>query len=153
MASKHGLLSLLIVPELLDIAEEFGIEKGSAYYKDSLIELLAESMYKRDVVNVLESYRPNYLENYIDERRRKTYIYVLKNGNEIVYYGISNDPYTRVDNHIRAGKRFTNWRILNGPMFRENAELMEWDYIQHYQDTHRGKAPKYNKAKRYSKRD
>ena len=82
-------------------------------------------------------------------KERDTYLYELKDGNTIVYYGISTGPRDRVGEHGRSKKSFTHMRIIRGPMYRENAEALEYEYIQKYQEQHGGSPPKYNKAKIY----
>ena len=83
------------------------------------------------------------------KKKRDTYIYELKDGNKIVYYGITNNPDRRVIEHENSRKKFTHVRVIRGPMLRENAEKLEGEYIQHYQRQHGGKPPKYNKKKTY----
>ena len=83
------------------------------------------------------------------KKKRDTYLYELKDENTIVCYGISNGPRDRVEEHARSGKKFTHLRIIRGPMYRENAEELEYDYVQRYQEQHGGKPPKYNKTKTY----
>lgn len=82
-------------------------------------------------------------------KKRDTYLYELKDGNTIVYYGVSNGPDDRIEEHERSSKKFTHMRIIRGPMYRENAEKLETENIQRYQRQHGGKPPKYNKSKKY----
>lgn len=82
-------------------------------------------------------------------KKRDTYLYELKDGNTIVYYGISNGPDDRIEEHERSRKKFTHMRVIRGPMYRENAEKLETGYIQKYQQQHGGKPPKYNIYKTY----
>jgi predicted GIY-YIG superfamily endonuclease len=82
-------------------------------------------------------------------KKRNSYLYELKDGNTIVYYGISNGPRDRVGEHGRSGKKFTHMRIIRGPMYRENAEELEYEYIQRYQEQHGGIPPNYNRTKSY----
>ena len=83
------------------------------------------------------------------KKKRDTYVYELKDGNTIVYYGISNGPLDRNDEHSRSRKRYTHMRVIRGPMYKENALKLEGDLIQRYQRQHGGIPPKYNKNKIY----
>lgn len=82
-------------------------------------------------------------------RLRDTWLYELKDGNEIVYYGISQDPDKRAIEHGNAGKRFTHINVRSVALTRESAEKREKREIQRYQRQHGGRSPKYNKAKTY----
>ena len=79
---------------------------------------------------------------------RDTYLYELKDGNRIVYYGISNDPDLREVTHRRF-KDFTHKRVISVALTRASAEAREWEEIKRYQDQHRGVPPKYNTNKTY----
>jgi len=79
---------------------------------------------------------------------RDTYLYELKNSNEIVYYGISNNPDLREVTH-RLFKDFTHKRVISYALTRESAERREWEEIQRYQKQHGGVPPKYNIKKTY----
>ena len=79
---------------------------------------------------------------------RDTYLYELKDGNEIVYYGISNDPDLREVTHRRF-KNFTHKRVISVAITRESAERREREEIQRYQRQHGGRPPRYNIQKTY----
>lgn len=81
--------------------------------------------------------------------KRDTYLYQLKDGNEIVYYGITNNPDRREIEQENSDKKFTRMRIWRYPMSRESAEKRETEEIQRYQRQHGGRPPKYNKQKTY----
>ncbi|MCK4330622.1 hypothetical protein KAX02_12365 [candidate division WOR-3 bacterium] len=81
--------------------------------------------------------------------KRDTYIYELKNGHEIVYYGITKNPDERFISQVNSDKIFTHMRRIRGPMFRKTAEKLEKEYIQRYQRQHGGRPPKYNIQKTY----
>ena len=83
------------------------------------------------------------------KKKRDTYVYELKDGNTIVYYGISNGPLDRNDEHFLSRKRYTHMRVIRGPMYKENALKLEGDLIQRYQRQHGGRPPKYNLNKIY----
>ena len=68
--------------------------------------------------------------------KRDYYVYELKDGHEIVYYGITNDPDRRYIEHANSNKRWTQYCIIKGPMYRENAEIEEDSLIFFYQDSH-----------------
>lgn len=55
-------------------------------------------------------------------KKRDTYLSELRDGHQIVYFGISSDPAARVRNHSSSGWRFTHMNVIRGPMLRENAE-------------------------------
>lgn len=81
--------------------------------------------------------------------KRDTYIYELKDGNEIVYYGITNNTDERFIKHDNSEKEFTHMRVIRGPMSRRRAEELEYFYIQRYQQQHEGRPPRYNERKTY----
>jgi predicted GIY-YIG superfamily endonuclease len=68
--------------------------------------------------------------------KKDCYVYELRDGHRIVYYGITSNPDSRVVQHENSRKRFTHMNIIRGPMYRENAETLEWEYIQNYQYQH-----------------
>lgn len=80
---------------------------------------------------------------------RNTWLYELKDGKKIVYFGISNDPDRREIQQANSGKRFTHMNIRSVALTRESAENREWDEIQKYQEQHGGRPPKYNVRKTY----
>jgi len=75
-------------------------------------------------------------------------VYELKDGNEIVYYGISNNPDLREVQHSR-NKVFTHKRVISVALTRQSAEDREWEEIQRYQRQHGGRPPRYNISKTY----
>ena len=81
---------------------------------------------------------------------RDTYVYRLKDSQEIVYIGITYDLKSRMSQHSRDGKKFNNYDVLNSvPRTRGSAEKAETEMIHTYQKQHGGRAPKYNTNKRY----
>ena len=80
---------------------------------------------------------------------RGTWLYELKNSNEIVQYGLTNNPDRRVIEHDNSGKKFTHMNIISVALTRDSAEEREEEEIQRYQRQHRGKPPRYNIAKTY----
>ena len=85
----------------------------------------------------------------IMSKKRDTFVYELKDGRTIVYFGISNGPLDRETEHLSSNKKFTHMRVIRGPMFKENALKLEGMLIQRYQSQHNGRPPKYNKNKIY----
>ena len=79
---------------------------------------------------------------------RNTYLYELKDENEIVYYGISYYPDLREVTHRRF-KHFTHKRVISRALTRESAERREREEIQRYQRQHGGVPPRYNIRKAY----
>ena len=80
-------------------------------------------------------------------KKRDCYLYVLRDGHEIVYYGITNDRERKFLEHKNNNKRWTNYSIVKGPFYRENAENEEKLLTHFYQDSHGGKPPLYNNQK------
>lgn len=83
------------------------------------------------------------------QKPRDKWLYELKDGNEIVYYGISGDPDERAIQHANSGKGFTHINVKGVALTRASAEEREKEEIQRYQRQHGGRPPKYNIAKTY----
>jgi hypothetical protein len=77
---------------------------------------------------------------------RDTYRYVLRDGRNVVQYGISDHPEVRAYAHELDGKQFTGISTVGPPVTRESAQDWERDMIEAYQRSHRGKKPRYNKV-------
>jgi|AP95_1055475.scaffolds.fasta_scaffold14559_4 predicted GIY-YIG superfamily endonuclease len=75
---------------------------------------------------------------------RDLYLYELRDGHEIVYYGISHDPDNRLKQHLNSDKQFTHMNVNNVALTRPSVEARETDEIQRYEQQHGGRAPKYN---------
>jgi predicted GIY-YIG superfamily endonuclease len=54
-----------------------------------------------------------------------TYRYVMRDGRDIVQYGVTNDPDARVNQHAGDGKRFTGVTVVGPAVTRETA--LEWE--------------------------
>jgi len=78
--------------------------------------------------------------------KRTTYNYTLKEGNRIVYQGITNNPERRMAEHERSGKEFTSMVYNTYPTTRETAREREASGLERYRDNHNGANPKYNKT-------
>lgn len=76
---------------------------------------------------------------------RDTSKYVLRQGNKIVYVGITNDLDRRTTEHENEGMIFTAVDKVGRQTTREAAEKWESDRIHQYQENHHGETPKYNK--------
>lgn len=75
---------------------------------------------------------------------RDTYKYLLVDGNEVVYVGITNDLERRNAEHRSEGKEFTDI-VQDGEITtRDAAEKWEEKMIAMYKNDHNGKRPKYN---------
>lgn len=79
-------------------------------------------------------------------RLRDTRRYILRDGREIVQFGITNGPVDRAEEHLRDGKRFTTMSVVGPAVTRDAALDWERDRIESYQVTHGGAKPRYNKV-------
>ena len=77
-------------------------------------------------------------------QKRDTYLYNLKQGNKVVYIGITNDPERREKEHELEGKQFTKMIVARTPMTKGGAEEKENKKLDTYLKN-QGKLPKYNK--------
>lgn len=75
---------------------------------------------------------------------RNTYKYELRDGNRVVYVGITNDLERREAEHRAEGMDFTSIRKIGNVTTRDAAEQWEADRIATYMDNHSGECPKYN---------
>ena len=71
-------------------------------------------------------------------------VYTLKNENEIVYIGITNDFLRRINELTDSGKEFTSFDFFKELYTLKDAEEKESLEITSYQNMHKGEAPKYN---------
>lgn len=76
---------------------------------------------------------------------RDTYKYELKQGNKVVYAGITNDPIRRETQH-RQDKDFDAMKIVGRASTRSGAEQWETDRLETYMRNHKGELPEYNKT-------
>lgn len=81
---------------------------------------------------------------YRKKRKRDTWVYELKDGKEIVYYGITNNPDRRFIEHANSNKRFTHINIISVALTRESALIREKESIERYKRQHSGRSPRYN---------
>lgn len=82
----------------------------------------------------------------MSQRKRETYRYILRDGRDIVQYGVSDDPEARVNEHSSDHKRFTTMTVVGPAVTRESALSWERARIEEYCRTHGGKRPRYNKV-------
>ncbi len=78
--------------------------------------------------------------------QRDTYRYVLREGRQIVQFGISIDPDARANEHSNDRKRFTTMTVVGPAVTRETALDWERGRIEGYERTHGGRKPRYNKV-------
>lgn len=75
---------------------------------------------------------------------RDTYKYELRDGNRVVYVGITNDLDRREAEHQAEGMDFTSIRKVGNITTRGAAEDWESKRIDTYKENHHGDRPKYN---------
>lgn len=75
---------------------------------------------------------------------RDTNKYVLKDGNKVVYVGITDNPERREAEH-RQDKNFDKMELVGRKSTRGGAEQWEAYRIETYMKNHGGDTPKYNK--------
>lgn len=75
---------------------------------------------------------------------KNTNKYVLKQGNAIVYVGITDNPKRREAEH-RQDKNFDKMELVGRKSTRDGAEQWEASRIETYMKNHGGDTPKYNK--------
>lgn len=77
--------------------------------------------------------------------KRDTYKYLLVDGNEVVYIGITNDLERREAEHRSEGMQFTRIVKIGNITTRDAAEDWEAERIATYKQSHNGQRPKYNR--------
>jgi predicted GIY-YIG superfamily endonuclease len=75
---------------------------------------------------------------------KDTATYELKDGNQIVYIGTTNNPGQRHEQHIAAGKKFTRMAVTSRKMTEKGAEKKAAERLATYRKYHDGNPPKYN---------
>jgi hypothetical protein len=70
----------------------------------------------------------------------------LRDGREIVQFGITNGSVDRAQEHLRSGKRFTTMTVEGPAVTRDTALDWERNRIETYQANHGGRRPRYNKV-------
>lgn len=77
---------------------------------------------------------------------RDTYRYELKDGRQTVYFGISNGPKDRLEEHARDDKNFTRMNVVGPAVSEDSAHRWEAERLAVYRKNHGGKNPKYNQT-------
>ena len=80
------------------------------------------------------------------QAKRDYHRYELRDGRDIVQFGITNDPERREQEHEADGKRFTTMNIKGTAVTKDSAEQCEEERLESYRKHHQGKNPKYNKT-------
>ncbi len=78
-------------------------------------------------------------------KKRDTVTYDLKQGNKVVYRGVTNDPGRRVQQHRADGKKFDKMLITSRKMTEDGAKKKESENLKTYRRSHDGRNPAYNK--------
>jgi len=76
---------------------------------------------------------------------RNTKKYILKQGNKIIYVGITDDLDRRVKDH-QKDKDFNIVEKVGNKTTREAAKKWEEQRLETYRKSHSGKNPEYNKT-------
>ncbi len=79
-------------------------------------------------------------------RPRDTYRYVLRDGRDVVMYGVTDDPDSRLEEHERDHHRDLGMTVVGPAVTRESALAWERTQIEQYCRAHGGKRPRYNKV-------
>lgn len=78
--------------------------------------------------------------------KRDTFRYCLKEGNKIVYIGITNNFERRFVEHEKV-KEFRTMQKVGPKVSRDTAEKWESERLNTYSKNHQGRLPEYNKTK------
>ena len=78
--------------------------------------------------------------------KRNTYKYVLKDGNKIIYIGITDNPQRRESEH-RRNKDFQKMEVIGRKVTRDSADQWESERIDKYRRNHKNQIPPLNKTK------
>ena len=79
-------------------------------------------------------------------RKRDHFRYHLKQGNKVVYVGITDNPERREQQHRDAGKMFSKLKTVGPVVKKDTAEKWEEDALKQYRSAHKGRNPRYNKT-------
>lgn len=79
-------------------------------------------------------------------KKRNTFNYNLKQGNQIVYKGTTNDLEKRAREHEADSKNFTHIQQVGRAKTEEGAKREEARQLGVYRKNHSGQNPKYNKT-------
>lgn len=78
------------------------------------------------------------------KKKRDTYRYKMKDGNQTVYFGITDNFTRRKQEHKTDGKKFSKIETIGPKVTRDSALKWEKESIEKYKRKHKGKKPKYN---------
>jgi len=80
-------------------------------------------------------------------RRSRTHQpYALRDGRKVVYYGTTDDPPRREQQHRDEGKRFTGMSPVGRKLTEASAEEREAKLLESYRAGHGGRNPRYNET-------
>lgn len=79
-------------------------------------------------------------------RPRNHYRYELRDHRKIVYFGITNDPERRKEEHANDGVPFTTMNVVGPAITKQAAERWEEDRLASYRRSHGGRNPRYNET-------
>lgn len=82
-----------------------------------------------------------------NKKKQDTCVYKLLEDNKIVYYGTTNNPEKRENEHRNSGKEFDCLKKVSRSMPSESAKKRESGKLESYRHNHKGKNPKYNEKK------
>ena len=77
---------------------------------------------------------------------RVTHRYVLRDGRQIVQFGVTDDLDRRRDEHQADGKKFTTMTPVGPRVTRDSALEWEQSKIEAYDRNHSGRPPRFNKT-------
>ena len=77
-------------------------------------------------------------------KKQDTVTYELKQGNKVLYIGITNDPERREQEHREEGKKFKRMKVTSRCMTEEGATKKEAERLTRYRKN-QGRNPIYNK--------
>ncbi len=77
-------------------------------------------------------------------KKRDTRVYELRDGRQIVYFGITKNPDRRLSEHVKSDKTFTHMNLVSPKLSRKSAESIETKKIRRYDN---GRGPKFNTRK------
>jgi predicted GIY-YIG superfamily endonuclease len=78
--------------------------------------------------------------------KRDTFRYKLLDDGRVVYYGITDDPERRREEHKEDGKDFDSMNITRPVVTEKSAEKWEEERLEDYRKRHSGRNPRYNKT-------
>ncbi len=80
--------------------------------------------------------------------KRDTLRYKLVHDGRVVYYGITDDPERRREEHKEDGKEFDTMNVTRPAVTEKSAEQWEEERLEAYRRSHHGRNPRYNETDR-----